>query len=140
MQVQCHNCGQPFEAKRSHAKWCSAACRKQTQRAPGASVTELRPIRPAENPDGAPADVGPVFAATWKKLEDADRLHEPEGVAALALAHRLDNGGRDTGSALASVARELRATLADALKGAGVAADPLDQLRARREAKLAGNG
>lgn len=140
MQIQCHNCGESFEAKRSHAKWCSAACRKQSQRAPGGSVTELRRPSAPEAPGADFEGFGPVALATWKKLEDADRVHEPEGVAALALAHRLDNGGRDTGSALASVARELRATLEVALKGANVAADPLDELRARREARLAGNG
>ena len=130
MQVRCHQCGEPFEAKRSHAKWCSARCRKQDQRAGGASVTELR-AEPAEG------ELTPTVAATWAKLEEAERLHTPEGMAALALAHRLDNGGRDTGSALAAVARELRASLEAAMAGAKVAADPLDELRARREAKRA---
>ena len=139
MQVQCQNCGDSFDAKNPRAKWCSDRCRKRRERSGApAAVVELRPpLVQSDNPD---SDFGPVVAATWKKLEDADRLHEPEGVAALALAHRLDHGGRDTGSALASVARELRATLEVALKGAGVAADPIDQLRARREAKRAGNG
>ncbi len=134
MQVQCHQCGQPFEAERPHAKWCSATCRKQNQRASGASVTELRPAGQAEE---EPVEVGPVTGATWRKLEEAERLDTPEGMTALALAHRLDHGGRDTGSALASVARELRATLAEALKGAAVEADPVDEIRARRERKLA---
>lgn len=130
MQVTCHQCGEPFEAERSHAKWCSARCRKQDQRAGGASVTELR----AETAEG---ELTPTVAATWAKLEEAERLRTPEGMAALALAHRLDNGGRDTGSALAAVARELRASLEAAMAGAKVAPDPLDELRARREAKRA---
>lgn len=134
MQIQCHQCGQSFDAERPHAKWCSAACRKQNQRAGGASITELRPAAGDEEDDD---QLTPVVAATWRRLEEAERLDTPEGMTALALAHRLDNGGRDTGSALASVARELRATLAEALKGAAVAADPVDEIRARRERKLA---
>lgn len=133
MQANCHRCGQPFETKSPRAKWCSPGCRKQNQRTP-ANVTELR--RPKQ--EESEGDLGPVTAATWAKLEAAERLDTPEGMAALALAHRLDHGGRDTGSALAAVARELRATLEVALAGVKVSGDAVDELQQRRERRLAG--
>lgn len=54
------------------------------------------------------------------------------GQQALALARRLDDGGT-ADTAFAAIAKELRTTLAEALKTATVAADPVDELRARRE-------
>jgi hypothetical protein len=41
----------------------------------------------------------------------------------------------DTGGGLAALSKELRAVMAAALLNAAVAANPLDELRARRDAK-----
>jgi hypothetical protein len=51
------------------------------------------------------------------------------------LAERLSASTFDTGSAVAAVSRELRATMTAALADVPVANDPLDELRARRDRK-----
>jgi hypothetical protein len=73
--------------------------------------------------------------ATRAVLEAADRLNTPAGVSALLLAGKMDAGG-DTGSALAALAKQHLAVLDEATRGALVAADPVDDLRARRMARL----
>jgi hypothetical protein len=66
------------------------------------------------------------------ELQAAGRADTALGQQALALAERVNNP-RDTGSAIAALSKELRAVMVEALKGAEVAADPLDELRARRD-------
>lgn len=143
-QLDCEFCGSEFEAKTKRARFCKqkdcqrarARARKQKQRSP-ATVTEL------PRPEGGAVDDSDdsVFAATRAQLEAADRLRTPTGAAALALAKRIDSGSfADTGSSFAAVVKELRATLGEALADAAVPDDPVDELRARREARRAGNG
>lgn len=76
-----------------------------------------------------------VTTATRRTLTAAAKLDSPLGQAALVLAARMDSAADESGSALAAVAKELRTTLAEAVKGAATVADPVDQLRARREAR-----
>lgn len=64
-------------------------------------------------------------------------MHTPAGVNALLLAAKLDAGG-DTGSAMAALSKQHLAALAEATKNHKGAADPLDELRARREARRFG--
>lgn len=68
------------------------------------------------------------------ELAELDRQDTPLGRTALALAARLD-AGQDSGASMAALAKQLRETLSAATDGAKVAADPLDELRRRREAK-----
>lgn len=70
-------------------------------------------------------DTHSITAATRAELEVAQRLHTPMGRNAMMLAMRLDYGQRETGSALSSLSREWRATVALAL-GSGQAAAPAD--------------
>jgi hypothetical protein len=79
---------------------------------------------------------GPVVTATRAELEAAGRLSTSLGAKALALATKID-AGRETGTALAALVRQHDLTHAEALKGAQRAASVLDELRARRDAKLA---
>lgn len=76
-------------------------------------------------------DAGQVTKATYAELHKADRLDTPMGQAALVLARRLDGGSKDTGSSTAAVARELRATLEEALAGVQPDADAVDDIRGR---------
>jgi hypothetical protein len=71
---------------------------------------------------------------TARELEDAGRLDTVFGQAALVLARRIESP-METGSSIASMTKQLRETMVDALKGAAVAADPLDEIRARRDSK-----
>lgn len=78
-----------------------------------------------------------VVRATKAELDKAGRLDTALGQQALVLARRIDEA-TDSGSALAAVAKELRVTLAEATKAASSTADPVDELRARREARRRG--
>jgi hypothetical protein len=138
----CEVCPTEFQAKRASAKYCSERCKKRAQRRPGgvkaAKVLPL-PAEPTSEPaDGQvikPSVDGPLTAATTAELQDAGRFETAVGQAALALARRIDHGLAETGSALAAMVREHRATLTEAVRDAKKAADPLDELRARRERK-----
>ena len=128
----CASCGKPFEGVRSTARYCSGACRKRAQR--GAKVSQIRP-------DVTEAGETGLVAAVKRELTEADRLETALGQATVRLAERIDSGA-DTGSAVASLTRELRATLEAATAGARVAASPLaqmrDELAERRRARSAG--
>lgn len=75
--------------------------------------------------------------AVEAELETVDRLGTVLGQAAVGLAQRIEQN-RDTGSALAALNRELRATVAEAVKGAGAPRSAIsrhrDELAARRRA------
>lgn len=122
----CDVCGAVYEAKRPNSKYCSPTCRKRASRgAPTAEVVTL----PSSKPES-----GPIETATRAELEAVDRLGSVFGQTALALARKLDTG-RDTGAAMASLAKQLESTMSSATEGVTAAADPLDELRARRDAK-----
>jgi len=71
---------------------------------------------------------------TRDQLDAAGRLETYQGQAALELARRIVSPF-ESGSSVASMTKQLRETMADALKGAAVAADPLDEIRRRRDLK-----
>ena len=83
-----------------------------------------------------PAATQEVEAAVRGALQDAGRLSAPLGQVALVLARRLDAPGGESGSGLASVARQLAVMLAAATADAPPADDLLTELRARRDWKL----
>lgn len=134
MRATCQRCGEAFEAKHPRAKWCSERCRKAVQR--GADVVNLRDDDPIGE-SGSEVQPGPVYERALAELRAAGRDDTWAGQAALVLAARLDNAGRDTGSAVAAVQRQLSTAMAEALKGAGAATAPgqlRDELAERRAA------
>lgn len=131
MRKHCASCGEPFEAQRNTAKYCSAKCRVRASRS-------AKPAGEAELVDeGVPVEES-VSEAVRGELGAAGRLASPTGRAVLALARRIDGGSRESGASLAALVKEFRASMAEALKGAEQAADPLDELRVRRERKRSG--
>lgn len=120
MERACDGCGRPYEAKRKTSRFCSDLCRARNKGASG------EPEAPSLN--------GHVAASTRAMLEKAERVETPLGASALLLASRIDSA-QDTGSALAALNKEWRATLAQATDGVKMAASPLDELKARREAR-----
>lgn len=80
-----------------------------------------------------------VEAATRARLDAAGRLGSPEGMSALLLARKLDQGG-DTGSAMAALAKQHLASLEAAVRDAELASDPVDELRSRRQRRLSASG
>lgn len=135
MRKYCDSCGAEFDSKRPAGKYCSDRCRKRHQRNPDLSPAP-RPADPAET-DAEPAQ-GPVMTSTLERLHAAGVGGEPVAQACLALARRIDQSMTETGSAVASLVREYRASLGDALGGAEQAVDPVDELRSRRERRNVG--
>lgn len=133
MRKECAECGDSFEARRPNATYCGPRCRKRAQRA-GRTDQKARTVPVAPLPD-QPEEDGPVTAATRRELAAAGREESALGQGALAAARRIDTPTSDSGSAVASLIREHRAALAEALDGAKPAMDDLDELRARRDAK-----
>lgn len=131
MQRRCESCGKSYEAARKTSKYCGGTCRVRASR--GALAPAVSPL--AALPDPSP-DTG-LVAMVEKELRDAGRLDTFLGQAAVALARRIV-ADQDTGSAIASLNREMRATVADAVKGASVARSAVDrrkdELAARRRA------
>ncbi len=121
----CAACGDSLEGRPAKTRFCDATCRKRASR------------RPDEAPGTFEPDGGGLLDALRRELEAAGRLDTALGQQALALAVKLSSPF-DTGSAMAAVSRELRAVREEALRGAEQAADPLDELRLRRDAKRAG--
>lgn len=129
-QRACDSCRNQYEAKRPNSRFCSESCRKRFSRQPGA-IASL----PAPGPVIEGAE-GPLTRSTRLELEAAGRADSSVGQLALLAARRLDAGG-ETGSAVAALMREHRATVAEAVRGAQKAGDKLDELRAKRDRKLA---
>lgn len=134
MSKQCGSCGAPFEAKRPTAKYCSNRCR---QRAFKRTAGGGEPEETAEQPASV-SEPGRTEAATAIELERAGRLDTAIGQAVIVLARRIDVSSFETGAGLAALAREHRTALAEALRDSEGAADPVDELRMKRERKLAG--
>lgn len=122
----CEECGTSYTARRPSSRFCGDTCRKRANRRQGP------PVEVPAAPGGVP---GPVGAAVRAELAAAGTDATALGVTAVVLADRVDAGG-ESGTAVASVVRELRAVLADLERNAPVAASPLDELRARRDARM----
>lgn len=131
MQRSCEACGASYDAQRPSSRFCSDRCRKRTARANGSKP------KPASSPSSPELEQAPDTAiADHVASELGDQLQTAAGQMAVALARRLD-ANVDTGSAMAAVARELRSVLTELLGNAPTAADPIDELRARRDRRPA---
>jgi len=79
---------------------------------------------------------GSALRSVSAELEAAGRTETYLGALALVLATRIDGSTAVMG--FAALAKELRVTMDAALAGVTVAADPVDELRSRRDAKRTG--
>lgn len=121
----CAVCGESFEAKRPQAKYCGDRCRKRAQRG---GVNKA-----AAAPPQTEAVTGLVDAVR-RELHTAGREDTVAGQHALELANRIVNApGMNTG--VAALSKQLQAVLAEALRGSQQVADPVDELKARRDRK-----
>lgn len=142
MKVSCaeSGCGKLFEAKRRGATFCSVKCRQAASRRDREARSEgqiaaISPISPPESPENRPDS--PLVAALRRELDEAGVADTADGMVAIRLAEKLSQPG-DTGSAMASLARQLSAAKAEALASGTKKADSLDELAARRLNKAAG--
>lgn len=129
MEATCAACGRSFEAKRSTAKFCGVTCRSRVHRAgtAGTVVALPSPAQPRAQSSG-------LVGAIERELEAADRLDTVLGQQAVELAGRIVSPA-SSGASVATLSKELRAVMAAAMEGVEVAADPLDELQRRRDAK-----
>lgn len=131
MDRSCDVCGQSYVAKRASSRYCSERCRKRAQRVP---VVPVAPVTDISDRGGD--RVGQMEVTTVRELAAAGMLDSSLGAAALVLARRLDSVTADTGSSIASMVREHRATLSAAVSAGVVVADPVDELNRKRQARL----
>ncbi len=134
MTRDCDVCGTGYEAKRPSSRYCSTRCRTRATRTGVAGEKVERESPAVDLPVG-------IAAATEAELRAAGRLETAKGQAALLLARRLETATADTGSAVASLARQWQSALEAALAHAGQEASALsrarDELAARRAARSA---
>lgn len=131
MQRKCAVCGNAFEAQRPQAKYCGPTCRQRAHRSgPAVPVVQI-PAADGERAQG-------LIEVVEAELKTAGRLNTVAGQHALELARRIVHApGMNTG--VAALSKQLQAVLAEALSGTqGQATDPIDELRARRDAKRRG--
>jgi len=126
---ECDECGLQYVARRGNSRFCGDTCGKRSQRARAAGLPLL-----AATLDGHGAPPSLLVEAVSRELDEVGRLGTVGGQMAVLLAHRVASR-RETGSATAALAKQLHLTMAAALGGVAKAADPLDEIRARRDAK-----
>jgi hypothetical protein len=140
VKVSCAECRTLFEAKTRSATFCGVKCRQAASRrdrearAEG-KIAPVSSISPPETAD-SPPETG-LVATTRRELDEAGVADTVHGQIALRLAEKLAQPG-DTGSAMASLARQLSAAVAEALAGGTKKADVLDELGAWRDKKASG--
>ena len=123
MTRRCAGCNASLEGRHSNVKWCGKpGCKKRVQRR-------------GQTPSVQVQSSAATRAAVLAELEKAGVASSAFGVMALALAGQVDQA---SGASAATLVKELRATLAEAVALASAKADPLDELGARRAARRAG--
>jgi hypothetical protein len=140
VKVSCRECGKLFEAQRRAAVFCGTTCRKRS------SVRDIAarengdpaPVTPISAPDEPKSASEPeLVAQTRRALEEADAVASVHGQIALTLAKKLALAV-DTGSAMASLARQLSAAMGEALANGTQQDDALDELAKWRDKKASG--
>jgi len=129
MQRDCASCGLQYVTRRASSRFCGGTCQKRAERAREAGMR-----LPAANLDDLGAAPSLLVEAVSRELDEVGRLSSVGGQMAVLLAQRIASR-RETGAATAALAKQLSATMTWALGGVAKAADPLDEIRARRDAK-----
>lgn len=132
MERSCDDCGRSYEAKRPNSRFCGDTCKKRAQRKPKVAAEPAGPSPAA----AVPSVPSGLVEATRRELDTAGRLDTVLGQQALALAERVASP-HETGASVATMSRELRAVMTEALKGVAAKADGVDEVKARRDAKRA---
>ncbi len=129
MQRECDECGHCYTARRVSSRFCGNTCGKRAQRARAAGL----PPR-AASLDGHEAPPSELERVVARELDAVGRLQSVAGQVALELAFRVASP-YESGAAVASLAKQFREAMDRALAGVDRAADPLDEIRARRDRK-----
>jgi type II secretory pathway component PulF len=146
MRRPCDRCGKAYEAQRHTSKYCSTNCRVQASKQrtqqgsnvvvlPGGNTNGNRTDPPETKPDRRKDTA--LVKATRKQLTEAGAAETVLGQQALELAKRLSSGTAFD-SAVASMSKEFREVMAQALAAAETDDDVLVELRAWRERRDSG--
>jgi hypothetical protein len=140
----CDFCGREYEAQRSSSRFCAQKCRfamHEHRKRTGDEVVSLPARKDTKARPQAVSPAGGVEVSTRALLESSGLVGAPLGAMALALAQRIDSAVilGESGSSIAAMARELRATLTEVTRGAQALSDPIDELRRHRQARLRGH-
>ena len=128
MTRSCDSCGASYESIRATSRFCTPKCRKRGSRSP----TKSAPSHSV--PEIVPDGLG-LLATVVRELEAANVLDTVLGQLAVEIVGRVLNRA-ETGSAVAALTKQLRDTMTAALASSVVVvADPLDELRNRRDNK-----
>ncbi|ABL80098.1 MULTISPECIES: hypothetical protein [unclassified Nocardioides] len=134
----CEECGTPFVAKTKRGRFCGAACRVRANRRPtktGRAVTAAAQSGERPAPRVGAADGG-LEAQIRSSLESAGAMQTVAGTAALLLARQIGSG-QDSGSAVATMTRELSRLMGEArAEAAPKQRDGADDVMARVAAKI----
>lgn len=154
MKRNCNWCTKPYDSTRPTSKFCSTTCRVRNSRAvPSAPPVEVssrkQKVRSAASssksaansitPDVDPKPPGehPFVTSTRQELEVAGVLDSVTGQQVLLLAVQMC--GRETAGGMTSLSKEFSRMRAEVLRSVPSAViDPVDEVRARREKKMAG--
>ncbi len=134
---ECANCGEPFVASRTAARYCTPRCRKAYSRRPKARQRQPDEKPHAREASPPPADGGNAARAS-ERLRSAGRLDSWEGYLAVWLAEQLDMARGQPASGVASLAEKFTAAMDRALREAeepSKTARLNDQIGAARKAK-----
>lgn len=142
LTIKCAFCGEPFAAKRSTARYCSAKHRVAAHEArkrlgvEGVQVPPAKSVPPRREgaavialPPVAPSGIGGFVGRTRRILEQAGALDSYPGMAAVFAAEMLDSGVQDTMSSMASMLKEYKVSMREALADVPAAKSPLDEIR-----------
>lgn len=145
LTARCEWCGQDFEAQSPRARFCSSSCRGKANRrrpglaedVPGGSGEDRADPEAAARPERPPAPVYDTLAeqvaATLSELKALDTI---SGRAAVRVAQQIDRGG-DTGSAVATLSKELSRLVEEAkVESAPLRRDDVDDIADRASEKI----
>ena len=120
MQTECAGCGADFEAKRKTARYCSPSCQKRGKRSSDAAA-------------GGPKVHEAFVAATVAELERIGKQDTVMGRQVVIIAERMVSHF-STGTEVSNLSKE-HSRLMGLLSRGAAAADPVDELRNRRDRK-----
>jgi len=132
MQRSCTICGLSYTASRPNAQYCGDTCRKRAERQKKTNGPLIS--SPVSQETASELADSPLVRVVARELSEVDRLDTVAGQVAFELAIRVANR-REMGSAVASLSKQLNEAMDRAMAGVAVAADPLDEIRARRDRK-----
>lgn len=140
VERKCEDCGQPFTGKTKRARFCSDLCRVRANRRPS-KVGRAKERAAAKDAKVAAVEHEPVVYDTLEEqlrtsLTDLNALDTISGMAAVRVAQQIDKG-RDTGSAVATLSKELSRLVGEAkVEAAPRNLDKADDIAAAVNAKI----